>query len=219
MAGNIELLADPAVRGLLLVQWLPTWFVSAAESLIIPYAGSLGQRASAASPLLAAAPAGMLLGDVIVGRFCAPRTRTRLAFPLLAAMGAILAAFVFRPPLPLAGAILLASGSGFAYQLGIQQAFLDSLPSGLRGQAFGLNSTGAMGGQGLIPPLAGALASALAPASAMALAGAATLAAALALRAPLAGRDQPRGQAANRSRSAATSSGPSPKAANTPSPH
>jgi MFS family permease len=219
MSGNLELLADRRVRGLLLAQWLPAWCVAGAESLIVPYTGSLGLPASAASPLLAAAPAGMLLGDVIVGRFCRPRTRTRLAFPLVVALGAALLPLAFRPPLPAAGLILLASGFGFAYQLGIQQAFLDSLPSGLRGQAFGLNSTGAMGGQGLIPPLAGALASALAPASAMALAGAATLAAALALRAPLAGRDQPRGQAANRSRSAATSSGPSPKAANTPSPH
>ena len=59
-----------------------------------------------------------------------PGTRTRLAFPLAAAMGVPLLALVFRPPLPLACLALLASGAGFAYQLGIQQAFLDSLPEG-----------------------------------------------------------------------------------------
>jgi len=185
VSGNIELFADRTVRGLLLAQWLPAWFVTGAESLIVPYAGSLGQPASAASPLLAAVPAGMLLGDVIVGRFCRPRARERLAFPLAAVMGVPLLALAFRPPLPAAAAVLFACGFGFAYALGIQQAFLDSLPARLRGQAFGLNSTGAMGGQGLLPPAAGGLASAFGAGAAMAIAGAATILAALLLRGPL----------------------------------
>jgi predicted MFS family arabinose efflux permease len=188
LAGHARLLTDRRVRGLLLAQWLPAWFVVAAESLIVPYTASLGQPAGAASPLLAAAPAGMLLGDVVIGRFCRPDTRIRLAFPLVVAMGTALLTLVFRPALPVACLIMLAVGFGFAYMLGIQQAFLDALPPRLRGQAFGLNSTGLMGGQGLFPPLAGALASALGAAPAMAIAGAATLTAALALRAPLTGR-------------------------------
>ena len=187
VAGNIELLADRTVRGLLLAQWLPAWFVTGAESLIVPYTGSLGQPASAASPLLAAVPAGMLLGDVIVGRLCRPRTRQRLAFPLAAVMGVPLLVLAFRPPPPVAAGALCACGSGFAYALGIQQAFLDSLPARLRGQAFGLNSTGAMAGQGLFPPATGGLAAAFGAGVAMALAGAATILAALALRVPLTG--------------------------------
>ena len=189
MAGNAELLRDRTVRGLLLAQWLPGWCVAGAESLIVPYTGSLGRPASAAGPLLAAMPAGMLIGDLLVGRFCAPATRTRLAFPLAAAMGVPLLALVFRPPLPLACLALLACGAGFAYQLGIQQAFLDSLPQPRRGQGFGLNSTGMMGGQGLTPAVAGALAGAVGAAAAMAVAGAATAVAALALRGPLTGRN------------------------------
>ena len=188
VTGNIELFRDRAVRGLLLAQWLPAWFVAGAESLIVPYTGSLGRPASAAGPLLAAMPAGMLLGDLLVGRFCAPGTRRRLAFPLAAAMGAPLLALVFHPPLPLACLALLACGASFAYQLGIQQAFLDSLPEGRRGQGFGLNATGAMAGQGLTPTAAGALAGALGAATVMAIAGAATILAALALRRPLTGR-------------------------------
>ena len=186
--GNIELLADQTVRGLLLAQWLPAWFVTGAESLIVPYTGSLGQPASAASPLLAAVPAGMLLGDVIVGRFCRPRARRWLAFPLAVVMGVPLLALAFRPPLPVAGAALFVCGFGFAYALGVQQAFLDSLPTRLRGQAFGLNSTGMMTGQGLLPPAAGGLASAFGAGAAMAIAGAATILAALALRRPLTAR-------------------------------
>ena len=190
VAGNIELFADRTVRGLLLAQWLPAWFVTGAESLIVPYTESLGQPASAASPLLAAVPAGMLLGDVIVGRFCRPRTRQRLAFPLAAVMGVPLLALAFHPPLPVAGPALFATGFGFAYVLGVQQAFVDSVPARLRGQAFGLNSTGAMGGQGLLPPAVGAMATALGAGAAMATAGAATILAALLLRRPLTGHDQ-----------------------------
>jgi predicted MFS family arabinose efflux permease len=188
MAGNLELLADRTVRGLLLAQWLPAWFVTGAESLIVPYAGSLGLPPSAASPLLAATPAGMLLGDVVVGRFCRPAARQRLAFPLAALMGAPLLVLAFRPPLPVTGTLLFACGFGFAYMLGVQQPFLDSLPDRLRGQAFGLNSTGMMTGQGLVPPVAGGLAAVSGAGPAMAAAGAVTILAALLLRAPLTGR-------------------------------
>ena len=188
MAGHVELFRDRTVLGLLLAQWLPAWLVAGAESLIVPYNGSLGRPASAAGPLLAALPAGMLLGDLLVGRFCAPGTRTRLAFPLAAAMGVPLLGLVFRPPLPLACLALLACGAGFAYQLGIQQAFLDSLPEQRRGQGFGLSSTGTMAGQGVTPALVGALAGAIGAAAAMAVAGTATALAALALRGALTGR-------------------------------
>jgi MFS family permease len=191
LAGHAELLANPAVRGLLLAQWLPAWFVTGAESLIVPYTASLGHPARAAAPLLAAMPAGMLLGDLLAARFCPPAARRRLAFPLVVAMGVPLLALPFRPPLLLAALALLACGSGFAYQLGLQQAFLDSLPERRRGQGFGLNSTGAMGGQGLTPAVTGALAGVLGAGAAMAIAGAATIAAALALRGPLTGRATP----------------------------
>ena len=45
LAGHAELLRDRTVRGLLLAQWLPAWFVTGAESLIVPYTGSLGRPA------------------------------------------------------------------------------------------------------------------------------------------------------------------------------
>jgi predicted MFS family arabinose efflux permease len=173
---------------LLLAQWLPAWFAAGAESLIVAYTGSLGRPASAAAPLLAAMPAGMLLGDLLVARLCPPAARRRLAFPLVVTMGVPLLAMSFRPPLPLAALALLACGAGFAYQLGLQQAFLDCLPERRRGQAFGLNTTGLMGGQGLTPAVAGALAGALGAGAGMAVAGAATVAAALALRGHFTGR-------------------------------
>ena len=188
LAGNAELLADRRVRALLLAQWLPGMFVAGAESLIVPYTESLGHPAAAASPLLAAAPAGMLAGDVVIGRFCRPAMRRRLVFPLALLTGAPLLALFLHPPWLVVAAALFGCGLGFGYMLGIQQAFLDSLPEGLRGQGFGLLSTGLMGGQGVTPPLAGALAAVAGPAAAMAATGAATVLATCCLRHSLTAR-------------------------------
>lgn len=188
LTGNAELLADRRVRGLLLAQWLPGAFLAGAESLIVPYTESLGHPAAAASPLLAAVPAGMLCGDVVIGRFCRPALRQRLVLPLALISGAPLLIFPLHLPLPVIAAALFGCGFGFAYMLGVQQPFLDSLPPDRRGQGFGLSATGMMGGQGLTPPLAGAVAVLAGPAAAMAAAGAATVLAAACLCRTLAGR-------------------------------
>jgi MFS family permease len=50
VAGNIALFADREVRGLLLAQWLPAWFVTGAECLVVPYTGSLGRPQKPARP-------------------------------------------------------------------------------------------------------------------------------------------------------------------------
>lgn len=179
LAGHAELLASRRVRRLLSAMWLPSWFAIGAEALAVPYTESLGRPASAASVLLAAAPCGMLIGDVIVGRFCRPAVRERLTFPLALLLGLPLLMFALRPPLPLAAALLLLSGAGYAYSLGLQQPFLDALPARLRGQGFGLLATGLMSGQGLLPSAFGSAATVLGPAAAIATAGAAVTLASL----------------------------------------
>ncbi|HEX6522756.1 MAG TPA: MFS transporter, partial [Streptosporangiaceae bacterium] len=192
LAGNARLFADPVIRGQMLAQWLPCSCVVGAESLIVPYTHALGHPASTAGPLLAVMPAGMLVSDVIVGRFCRSATRERLAFPLALLLGVPMLVFAFRLPLPIVVGLLFVSALGFGYMLGIQQAFLDSVPPSLRGQAFGLNSTGLMSGQGLLPPVAGAVAMGVGAGPAMALAGLAAILAALALRRPLTPLAEPR---------------------------
>ncbi|MBV9446881.1 MAG: MFS transporter [Streptosporangiaceae bacterium] len=192
LAGNARLFADPVIRGLLLAQWLPCSCVVGAESLIVPYTHALGHPASTAGPLLAAMPTGMLVSDMVVGRFCRAATRERLAFPLAVLLGVPMLAFAFRLPLPIVAGLLFVSALGFGYMLGIQQAFLDSVPSSLRGQAFGLNSTGLMSGQGLLPSIAGAVAMGVGAGPGMALAGLATVLAALALRHRLTPAAEPR---------------------------
>jgi len=136
----------------------------------------------------------MLAGDLIIGRFCRPATRQRLALPLALTTGVPLLVFLLHPPLLVIAAALFGCGFGFGYMLGIQQAFLDSLPPALRGQGFGLSATGMMGGQGLTPPMAGAVATVAGPATAMAAAGAASILVTLCLRGSLTGlRGSPSG--------------------------
>ena len=130
LAGNAELLADRRVRGLLLAQWLPGAFLAGAESLIVPYTESLGHPAAAASPLLAAVPAGMLAvtwssaGSAV--RPCGGGWSCRWPWP----PGRRCWCCCCTRPGSVVAAVLFGCGFGFGYQLGIQQAFLDSLPPG-----------------------------------------------------------------------------------------
>jgi Na+/melibiose symporter-like transporter len=179
LAGNRELLASPRLRRLLLMQWLPAWFATGAEALLVPYTESLGRPAGAASLLLASMPCGMLVGNFVVGRLCAPTVRERLVLPLSLLVGAPLLCFACRPPLAVAAVCVCASGMGLAYPAGLQRAFVEAIPESLRGQGFGLASTGLMGGQGLLPTAFGGVATALGPAGAIASAGAAVAATAL----------------------------------------
>ena len=127
--------------------------------------------AGSAGLLLAALPVGMGLGNVCAGRLAGPQLRERLTRPLLLVLGAPLTLFVLRPPLVVAGVLLLVAGTGFAYELGVQRRFLDVVPEQVRGQAFGLVSTLVMFGQGVGPIVFGALGSAFTPSTAMALSG------------------------------------------------
>jgi predicted MFS family arabinose efflux permease len=150
-ATNRALLADRRVRRLLLVQWLPPAFVVGGEAMIVAYAGERGFTETAAGILLACAPGGMLAGDLIVARLARPSVRARLVVPLLALLGVPLMLLAAHPPLLLAAVLVGLSASGFAYQLGLQRAFLDAVPEAHRGQAFGLLTTGLMTLQGLGP--------------------------------------------------------------------
>ncbi|SCL20851.1 Major Facilitator Superfamily protein [Micromonospora nigra] len=177
---NRQLLADRRIRGLLLAQWLPGSLLVGAEAVAVPYAAGLGPGASAGVLLMAGA-AGMLVGDLVVGRFVAPARRERWTPWLAVLLGVPMLAFVARPGLA-AGAVLFAvATAGFAYQLGLARRFLDAVPADRRGQAFGLVSTGLMAVQGLAAAGAGAVAEVLAPGTVMALAGVASLLATLAL--------------------------------------
>ncbi|MGK5672349.1 MFS transporter [Micromonospora sp. URMC 106] len=182
-AGASRLIADRAVRRLLLAQWLPPAFSTGSEALLVPYASTRGWPPGAAGVLLAAMPLGMLIGDAVMSRLVRPAVRERTVPLLIALLGAPLPVLVARPPLPVALVLLAISGSGLAYLVGLQRPFLDAVPPDARGQAFTLLSTGMMTLQGIGPLVMGLGAEALGPAPAIALAGAAIVLIGLMLRA------------------------------------
>jgi hypothetical protein len=177
---NRELLRQPAIRSLLLAQWLPPALIVGAEGVLVPYAVQIGMPDSAGL-LFTAVALGMLTGDLAIGRLVTPERRERLAGPLALLLGAPLLGFVLSPE-PVTAVLLLAvSGFGVAYQLGLARHFLMAVPEANRGQAFGLALTGTMTLQGLFAASGGALGEVSPPGLVIGAAGAASLLAVLGL--------------------------------------
>lgn len=165
------LLRGRTVRRLMLAQWLPSAFVAGAEGLIVAYAGGRHFAPGWYAVLMGCLPVGMLIGDLLVGRLLGPPTRERLVVPLVVLMGLPLIGFAAEPGVGVSCALLLLTGSGFAYGLGLQRPFLDALPQDGQGQAFGLLGSGNMTLQGIGPACFGSVAEGIGTGGAIALAG------------------------------------------------
>jgi predicted MFS family arabinose efflux permease len=174
-AGAVRLLRDRTVRRLYLAQWLPSAFMAGAEGLIVSYAGQRGFAAGTYGLLMACGPAGMLLGDLVVGRMVRPAMREALVVPLAFWLGLPLLGLAADPSAAVCALLLLVSSGGFSYAIGLQRRFLDALPADNQGQAFGLLSSGMMTLQGIGPILVGAVAGWAGTGPAMAAAGGATI--------------------------------------------
>ncbi|GAA0484031.1 hypothetical protein Ade02nite_96070 [Paractinoplanes deccanensis] len=181
-AGTIALLSDRTIRRLLLVQWVPSALVAGAEALLVAYGAGRGFPAGAGAILMGAPAVGMLLGNFVVGRFLRPSLRERYAAAFVLVLGVPLIALLAAPPLPIVVALLVLAGTGYAYGLGVQRAFLEAAPPDRRGQLFALHSTGLMALQGVGPLVLGVLAEATSTTVAIAVAGLATAVIAPALR-------------------------------------
>jgi predicted MFS family arabinose efflux permease len=131
--------------------------------------------------VLAAAACGMAAGEFAVGRFAAPALRERLSLPLAALLGIPWLGFLAAPGLGWAAALAAMAAAGLAYQLGLQRRFVDAVPEEVRGQAFGLLSTGLMTGQAVGAALVGVVGELFSPRLAIVTAGGAAILVALAL--------------------------------------
>ncbi|TLP56210.1 MFS transporter [Microbispora triticiradicis] len=173
-AGNRTLFADRRTRGLLLAHWLPNGLVVGAEALYVPYAGDM------AGALFVAAGAGMLLGDVVVGRLT-PELRGRLILPLSLLLAVPYLAFLVIPPGPGALVAVAVASFGFGSTLGVQERLVVAMPERLCGQGLGLAMSGMMTMQAVAASLTGTAAELTSTGTAMALAGAGSLVLTLAL--------------------------------------
>jgi predicted MFS family arabinose efflux permease len=158
---------DPRLRGLVLLGWLATFWV-VPEGLAAPYADG---NSTSIGLLLAAQPAGSVVGGLLLSRLVRPTVRIELMGALAVLTSVPLLFFLVTPPIPVAVALLVVSGVGTTYNLPANAAFMQALPAERRGQAFGLVSAGLVAGQGISIAVAGAIAQATSPGVVICVAG------------------------------------------------
>ena len=154
-AVNRQLLWSPVLRPVLLALWLPNGLIVGCEAMFVPFAGRQ------AGYLFCATAAGMLLGDVIVGRFVDQRAGDRLIGPLYLLLAAPYLVFLTDPAVPVVAAAGFAASIGYSASLPLQERLVAQTDPAVRGQVLGLSGTGMMAMQGAGAALAGALAQAL----------------------------------------------------------
>ncbi|MFM6849866.1 MAG: MFS transporter [Terrabacter sp.] len=152
---NRRLLGSRVVRPLYLTMWVPNGLIVGCEALFVPFAGER------AGYLFAVTAAGMLLGDVVVGRFLSVPLRDRLIGPLRLLLAVPYLAFFLVPSLPCAAVLAFVASAGYSAGLPLQERLVAHTESEARGQVFGLQGTGLMVGQALGALLGGAVATAL----------------------------------------------------------
>ncbi|MFF0271665.1 MFS transporter [Kribbella sp. NPDC004536] len=178
LADGVSLVArTPELRSLVLLATIAGFYVTV-EGLAVPYAHEIGHGTTAAGLLLAASPAGAVVGMWLITKW-APTQRMRLLGPL-AVLACVPLVFSFGAPGLVATVALWAlSGLASAYHLPTSAAFVQAIPDGRRGQAFGVASTALKTSQGLGILLAGLLADRWSPTVALGTMGAAGTCAAL----------------------------------------
>jgi MFS family permease len=176
-AGASLVIRTPSLRALIALATIAGFYVTV-EGLAVPYANEIGGGPKAAGLLLAASPAGAVLGMWLITLW-PPERRMRLLGPLAVAACVPLVFCAFQPGLVPTLALWALSGMASAYHLPTSAAFVQAVPDHQRGQAFGVASTALKGSQGLGILLAGLIADRTSPSLALAVVGAAGVLAAL----------------------------------------
>ncbi|MBP2351379.1 MFS family permease [Kribbella aluminosa] len=178
LAAGFSLVArTPQLRTLVLLATIAGFYVTV-EGLAVPYAHEIGHGTTAAGFLLAASPAGAVLGMWLITKW-QPEHRLRLLGPLAVLACVPLIFCIDGPSLPLSVALWALSGLASAYHLPTSAAFVQAVPDAQRGQAFGVASTALKSSQGIGILLAGLLADNWSPSVAVGAMGAVGTCAAL----------------------------------------
>jgi MFS family permease len=162
--GNRKLLT------LLLFGWLAGFYI-VPEGLAAPYAHSLHGNTVTVGLLMAAMPAGMVVGAFVLSRIATPSTRMRM-MGWLAILSCIpLIGSAADPPLWCVLLLWAVAGLGGAYQVAAAAAFVQALRPATRARAFGVAQSGLYAVQGLGILAGGAVAQAVGAPTAVGLAG------------------------------------------------
>ncbi|QNS04068.1 MFS transporter [Streptomyces xanthii] len=171
LAGARQLFAHRRLRALVLLLWVPPLFSVVPEVLAAAYADDIGAGTSAVGLLMCAMAVGTIGGELLAGSVLSPAARARIALPLACLTLLPLAGYAVTPGLAATLPLLLLSGLGFAYTLGVDRWFVDELPEELRGRAMTVHNAGLMTVQGIGAALAGVAAEAFGVAVAVTAAG------------------------------------------------
>ena len=178
--GAAAVFGSPVLRTLVLFGWL-AGFTVVPEALAAPYAHALGGGAPTIGVLMAAMPAGTVIGGFVIGRLLRPSDRMRPMGWLAMLSCAPLIFSLARPPLPVLILLWVLAGAGGAYQLAAAAAFVRALPAARRVRAFAVAQSGLLAAQALGILTGGAVAQRIGPTGTVALAGLLGLLAAAAL--------------------------------------
>jgi len=157
MGGLRVVLGNRHLRLLLGLSWLAGIWVLP-EGLAVPYAAAVGAGPAGVGWLLAANPAGNVIGALVMARWVPPHLRATLLGPLAVAAGLPLILCAFRPGLLLTVPLWALAGLCSAYQVQLIAEYIAAVPDAMRGQAIGLASAGLLAVQGLGLLIGGALA-------------------------------------------------------------
>lgn len=158
---NVLLWSSVPRRYVYLALWVPNGLIVGCEAVFVAY------DPENAGLLLAAAAAGMLVGDITAGRFLNPDWRARLGPALRLLLAAPYLLFAFHPALPLAVAAVAFASIGYAASLLLQERLISLTPKPVLGQALGLHASGMLTMQAVGATIAGTVAQYTSPTTAM----------------------------------------------------
>jgi predicted MFS family arabinose efflux permease len=139
---------NPSLRILLGLAWL-AGFLVVPEGLAAPYAAELGGGAGATGLLLAAGPAGTLIGSLAFARLWTESARARAVGPLAVVAGVPLVGCLGGPGLAITMLLWAVMGVCSAYQVQVITEFVGAVAPSVRGQAISVASAGLLVVQGL----------------------------------------------------------------------
>ena len=172
VSGGMRLVAgDRRLRSLIGLACVSGAYV-VPEGLAVAYAAQLHGSSTIVGILMAANPAGMVLGMVVLQRL-RPTVRLILFGPLAVATCAVLVPTAWAPGVLVSVILWFVSGVGSAYNMVTQATFVQQVPDQRRGQALGLANTALRVAQGIGIVGAGLLAQLFAPGSVIGVIGAA----------------------------------------------
>ena len=170
-AGARLVFTNRRLRAIVLIVWAASAFAYAWEGLAAPWAHELGGGARTVGLLLGINPLGVIVGSVVIGRFCSPETRSRLTLPLAMAAPLLLVAVLPMRHLAIVLVVLAASGFASSFNIALNSTFVRAVAPEFRARAFGLAQGGLMATQGIAVLAAGVVAEMTAPSGAVALFG------------------------------------------------